>query len=100
MVTNTATKDGLKQTVDERVASSVSTQALLQSAKGTGSDVRIVRVRILTLFDFLPNPAVRLPQAYPRSYSTSSPRLTLKLAALLPLHDFNDPHAFKLRQPQ
>ena len=59
---------------DERVALSVSTQALLQWVKGTGSDVRKVGVRTMTLFDFPLKPAVRLPQVDPRLYSTFSPR--------------------------
>jgi hypothetical protein len=64
--------DGLKLTFDdERVA--LSTQALLQLVKDTGSDVCIVGVRT-TLFDFLPKPAVRLPQVDPRAYSAFSPR--------------------------
>jgi hypothetical protein len=67
--------DGLKLTFyDERVAFSVSTQALLQLVKDMGSYVRIVGVRTLTMLDFLPKPAVRLPQLDPRAYSTFSPR--------------------------
>ena len=57
---------GLKQTFEvKRVALSVSTQALLLLVKDTGGDVRILRVRTLTLFDFLPNPAILHPLVGP-----------------------------------
>ena len=58
-----------------------------------GSDVRIPGVRAMTLFNFPLKPASpgRSPVVQ-HLFST----LTLKLAAV---HDFDDPHAFKVWQP-
>ena len=64
-----ARMDSLKQTSEVKwVALFVSTQALLLLFKDTGGDVRIVKVRTLTLF--LPNPAIRRPKVDPLAYST------------------------------